>query len=66
MKELGIDLERVNVNRGAIAPGHPLGGTGAIWLGTALDEVERADFSTALVTLCIGGGQGMATNIERV
>ena len=66
MKELGIDHERVNVNGGAIALGHPLGGTGAILLGTALDELERADLSTALVTLCIGGGQGVATIIERV
>ncbi len=66
MKELGIDHERVNVNGGAIALGHPLGGTGAILLGTALDEIERADLSTALVTLCIGGGQGVATIIERV
>ena len=66
MKELGIDHERVNVNGGAIAMGHPLGGTGAILLGTALDEIERANLSTALVTLCIGGGQGVATIIERV
>ena len=66
MKELGIDHERVNVNGGAIALGHPLGGTGAILLGTALDDIERADLSTALVTLCIGGGQGGATIIERV
>ena len=66
MKELGIDHERVNVNGGAIALGHPLGGTGAILLGTALDELERTNLSTALVTLCIGGGQGVATIIERV
>ena len=66
IKELGIDQERVNVNGGAIALGHPLGGTGAILLGTALDELERANLSTALVTLCIGGGQGVATIIERV
>jgi acetyl-CoA C-acetyltransferase len=56
----------VNVNGGAIALGHPLGATGAILLGTALDELERRDLSTALVTLCIAGGQGIATVIERV
>ena len=66
MKELGIDHERVNMNGGAIVLGHPLSGTNAIWLGTALDEFERADFSTALVTLCIGGGQGVVTIMERV
>jgi len=66
MKELSLDHERVNVNGGAIALGHPLGATGAMLLGTALDELERRDASTALVTLCIGGGQGVATIIERV
>ena len=65
MRELAIDPARVNVNGGAIALGHPLGATGAILLGTALDELERQDLSTALVTLCIGGGQGIATIIER-
>ena len=65
-KELGLDREKVNVNGGAIALGHPLGATGAILLGTALDELERRDLSTALITLCIGGGQGIATIIERV
>jgi len=65
-RALGIDLERVNVNGGAIALGHPLGATGAILLGTALDELERANKSTALITLCIGGGMGIATIIERV
>ena len=63
---LGIDPERVNVNGGAIALGHPLGATGAILLGTALDELERTGKSTALITLCIGGGQGIATVLERV
>ena len=58
--------ERVNTNGGAIALGHPLGATGAIILGTALDELERTGKSTALVTLCIGGGMGTATIIERV
>ncbi|HJU87962.1 MAG TPA: acetyl-CoA C-acetyltransferase [Gemmatimonadaceae bacterium] len=66
MRTLKIDPERVNVNGGAIALGHPLGATGAILLGTALDELERRDASTALITLCIGGGQGIATIIERV
>jgi acetyl-CoA C-acetyltransferase len=63
---LGIDMERVNVNGGAIALGHPLGATGAILLGTALDELERSNKSTALITLCIGGGMGIATIIERI
>jgi acetyl-CoA C-acetyltransferase len=65
-RKLGIDPERVNVNGGAIALGHPLGATGAILLGTALDELERAGKATALITMCIGGGQGIATIIERV
>ena len=65
-RALGIDPERINVNGGAIALGHPLGATGAILLGTALDELERANKSTALITLCIGGGMGIATVIERV
>ena len=63
---LNIDPERINVNGGAIALGHPLGATGAILLGTALDELERSNKSTALITLCIGGGMGIATVIERV
>jgi acetyl-CoA C-acetyltransferase len=66
IRSLGIDPAKVNVNGGAIALGHPLGATGAILLGTALDELERRDLSTALITLCIGGGQGIATIIERV
>ena len=61
-----LDTSRVNVNGGAIAMGHPLGATGAMILGTALDELERRGKSTALVTLCIGGGMGTATIIERV
>jgi acetyl-CoA C-acetyltransferase len=64
-RKLAIDHERCNVNGGAIALGHPLEATGAILLGTAFDELERSDKSTALVTLCIGGGQGVATLIER-
>jgi acetyl-CoA C-acetyltransferase len=66
VRRLGIDPERVNVNGGAIALGHPLGATGAILLGTALDELERRGLATALITLCIGGGMGIATVIERI
>ena len=66
MRELEIDPEKVNVNGGAIALGHPLGATGAMLLGTVLDELERLDKETALITLCIGGGMGIATIIERV
>ena len=65
VRRLGIDPERVNVNGGSIALGHPLGATGAILLGTVLDELERRDASTAVITMCIGGGQGVATVIER-
>ncbi len=65
-RDLGISLDRVNVNGGAIAMGHPLGATGAIILGTALDELVRTSKSTALATLCVGGGMGIATIIERV
>jgi len=61
-----IDPENVNVNGGAIAMGHPLGATGAMILGTALDELERSGRQTALVTLCVGAGMGVATIIERV
>ena len=66
IRRLGIDPERVNVNGGAIALGHPLGATGAILIGTVLDELERRDARTALVSMCIGGGQGIATVIERL
>jgi acetyl-CoA C-acetyltransferase len=66
MQKLGIDHERINVNGGAIAMGHPLGATGAMILGTVLDELERRDLGTALVNLCVGGGMGTATIIERV
>jgi acetyl-CoA C-acetyltransferase len=66
MQALELDPEKVNVNGGAIAMGHPLGATGAMILGIALDELERRDLSTALVTLCIGAGMGTATVIERV
>lgn len=66
IRTLEMDPEKVNVNGGAIALGHPLGATGAMILGTALDELERTNKSTALVTLCIGAGMGTATIIERV
>jgi acetyl-CoA C-acetyltransferase len=66
LQAFDLDLAKVNVNGGAIALGHPLGATGAMLLGTALDELERRDLHTALVTLCIGAGMGTATIIERV
>jgi acetyl-CoA C-acetyltransferase len=66
MQAFGIDPAKINVNGGAIAMGHPLGATGAMILGTVLDELERRNLSTALVTLCIGAGMGTATIIERV
>ncbi|MCK6506998.1 acetyl-CoA C-acetyltransferase [Myxococcota bacterium] len=66
MQDLGVEHDRVNVNGGAIALGHPLGATGAMLLCTVLDELEARDLSTGLVTLCIGGGMGIATIIERV
>ena len=66
MQAFDLDNSTVNVNGGAIAMGHPLGATGAMILGTALDELERTGKSTALVTLCIGAGMGTATIIERV
>ncbi len=66
MQALDIDHSDINVNGGAIAMGHPLGATGAMILGTVLDEMERTDKETALVTLCIGAGMGTATIIERV
>ncbi len=66
LQAFDLDPEKVNVNGGAIALGHPLGATGAMLLGTALDELERSGKSVALVTLCIGAGMGTATLIERV
>jgi acetyl-CoA C-acetyltransferase len=65
-QSLNFDPERVNVNGGAIAMGHPLGATGAMILGTVLDELERRNLNTALITLCVGAGMGTATVIERV
>jgi acetyl-CoA C-acetyltransferase len=66
MRDLNLDPDKVNVNGGAIALGHPIGATGAILIQTALDELERRDLSTALVTMCTGGGMGTATIIERI
>ena len=65
-KDFGVSPDKVNVNGGAIAMGHPLGATGAMLLGTLLDELERRDLRRGLVTLCVGGGMGIATIIERV
>ena len=65
-RDMGVELERVNVNGGAIAMGHPLGATGAMITGTMVDELERRGAKRALITLCIGGGMGVATIIERV
>ena len=66
LQAFDLDDSKVNVNGGAIAMGHPLGATGAMILGTALDELERRNLNTALITLCIGAGMGTATIIERV
>jgi acetyl-CoA C-acetyltransferase len=66
MNALSVPHEKVNVNGGAIALGHPLGATGAMLLGAALDELERRDLTTALITLCVGAGMGTATVIERI
>jgi len=66
LQAFDVDHDKVNVNGGAIALGHPLGATGAMILGTAIDEMERRNLATALVTLCIGAGMGTATIIERV
>jgi acetyl-CoA C-acetyltransferase len=66
MQAFDISHDKINVNGGAIAMGHPLGATGAMILGTVLDELERTNKSTALITLCIGAGMGTATIIERV
>lgn len=66
MQDTGVSFDKVDVNGGAIALGHPLGATGCMLLGTALDELERQDKTTGLITLCIGGGMGIATIIERI
>ncbi|MEU6970663.1 acetyl-CoA C-acetyltransferase [Kitasatospora aureofaciens] len=66
IRELGFRHDQVNVNGGAIALGHPLGATGAMLLGTVVDELERRDLRYGLITLCVGGGMGVATIVERV
>ncbi|MFJ6361847.1 acetyl-CoA C-acetyltransferase [Streptomyces globisporus] len=66
VKDMGLSLDKVNVNGGAIALGHPLGATGAMILGTVIDELERRDQRFGLVTLCVGGGMGVATIVERM
>ncbi|HET6626299.1 MAG TPA: acetyl-CoA C-acetyltransferase [Nocardioidaceae bacterium] len=66
MKDLDLSHEKVNVNGGAIAMGHPLGATGAMILGTLVDELERRDLRYGLATLCVGGGMGIATIVERI
>ena len=65
-KELGVPDEKINVNGGAIAMGHPIGATGAMILGTLVDELERRELKRGMVTMCAGGGIGIATIIERV
>jgi acetyl-CoA C-acetyltransferase len=66
LKDTGVDPQKVNVNGGAMALGHPIGATGAMLIGTLIDEMERRDLSTGLVTMCTGGGMGTATIIERM
>ena len=66
MDDMGISHDQTNVNGGAIAMGHPLGATGAMILGTLLDELERTGKGVGLATLCVGGGMGTATIIERI
>jgi len=66
MRDLDLPADKVNVNGGAIAMGHPLGATGAMILGTLIDELERRDLRYGLATLCVGGGMGIATVVERI
>jgi acetyl-CoA C-acetyltransferase len=66
LKDTGVDWDKINVNGGAMALGHPIGATGGMLIGTLLDELERRDLSTGLVTMCTGGGMGTATIIERI
>ncbi len=66
MRDLEIPHEKINVNGGAIALGHPLGATGAMILGTLVDELETRDLRYGLATLCVGGGMGVATIVERI
>jgi acetyl-CoA C-acetyltransferase len=66
MKDLNVSHEIVNVDGGAIALGHPIGATGGMLIGTAVDQLERLDKETALIAMCTGGGMGTATIIERM
>ena len=66
LSDTGVDWNKVNVNGGAIALGHPIGATGGMLIGTLIDELERQDKSTGLVAMCTGGGMGTATIIERM
>ena len=66
LRDLDVPADKVNVNGGAIALGHPLGATGAMILGTLIDELERRDQRYGLATLCVGGGMGVATIVERI
>ena len=66
IRELDLDREKLNVNGGAMALGHPIGGTGPMLIQTALDELERSDKEVALIAMCTGGGMGTATIIERI
>jgi acetyl-CoA C-acetyltransferase len=66
IKDMGVDPHKVNINGGSIALGHPLGATGCMILGTLLDELEARQLRYGLATLCVGGGMGIATIIERV
>ena len=66
MRDMDLDHDVVNVNGGAIAMGHPLGATGAMIIGTLIDELERRDLRRGLATLCVGGGMGIATIVERI
>jgi len=66
LRDTGADWDKCNVNGGAIALGHPIGATGGMLIGTAVDELERTGKQTALITMCTGGGMGTATIIERV
>jgi acetyl-CoA C-acetyltransferase len=66
MKEMKVPPDKVNVNGGAIAMGHPLGATGAMIMGTLVDELQRRQLRYGMVTLCVGGGMGIATIVERI
>ena len=66
VRDMGLDMEKVNVNGGAIAMGHPLGATGAMILGTLIDELHRMGGRYGLATLCVGGGMGIATVVEAI